>query len=137
MGGVAPVVVVANPTAGRGKAGKRIGAVDSILRELRVEHEVRVTGSAEETETACRDAANEGAEIVAIVPTTEDERLARAAQALAAELEQELTGFAVTVSRAARSSPNCGENCTLRNTAWRPGIIGRGEHSTSIRSSSC
>jgi DNA-binding PucR family transcriptional regulator len=41
----------------------------------------------------------EGAEIVAIVPTTEDERLARAAQALAAELEQELTGFAVTVSR--------------------------------------
>jgi len=41
----------------------------------------------------------EGAEIVAIVPTTEDERLARAAQALAAELEQELTGFAVTISR--------------------------------------
>lgn len=67
MGGVAPVVVVANPTAGRGKAGKRIGAVDSILRELRVDHEVRVTGSADETETVCRDAANEGAEIVAVI----------------------------------------------------------------------
>ena len=32
-------------------------------------------------------------------PPTEDERLARAAEALAAELEQELNGFAVTVSR--------------------------------------
>ena len=41
----------------------------------------------------------EGAEIVAIVPAGEDERLARAAQALSVELEQELTGFAVTVSR--------------------------------------
>ena len=41
----------------------------------------------------------EGAEIVAIVPAGEDERLARAVQALSVELEQGLTGFAVTVSR--------------------------------------
>jgi sugar diacid utilization regulator len=41
----------------------------------------------------------EGAEIVAIVPTAEDERLARAAEALVGELEQGLTGFAVTVAR--------------------------------------
>ena len=45
------------------------------------------------------DHPGEGAEIVAIVPATEDERLARAAQALVAELGQELNGFAVTVSR--------------------------------------
>jgi sugar diacid utilization regulator len=41
----------------------------------------------------------EGAEIIAVVPTSEDERLARAAEALVGELEQGLTGFAVTVSR--------------------------------------
>jgi DNA-binding PucR family transcriptional regulator len=41
----------------------------------------------------------EGAEIIAVVPTAEDERLARAAGALVGELEQGLTGFAVTVSR--------------------------------------
>lgn len=67
MGGAAPVVVVANPTAGRGKAGKRIGSVDAILRELRVAHEVRVTGSAAEMEATCRDAARQGAEIVAVL----------------------------------------------------------------------
>ena len=67
MPGIAPVVVVANPTAGRGKAGKRIGAADSILRELRIEHEVRVTGSPAETESSCRDAAERGAQIVAVI----------------------------------------------------------------------
>jgi sugar diacid utilization regulator len=41
----------------------------------------------------------EGAEIVAVVPADGDERLARAAEALANELEEELTGFSVTVSR--------------------------------------
>ena len=30
MGAAAPLVVVANPTAGRGAAGRRIGAVDSL-----------------------------------------------------------------------------------------------------------
>lgn len=41
----------------------------------------------------------EGAEIVAVVPTSEDDRLARAAAGLSSELEQGLSGFAVTVSR--------------------------------------
>jgi sugar diacid utilization regulator len=41
----------------------------------------------------------EGAEVIAVVPTSEEERLARAAESLASELDQELTGFAVTVSR--------------------------------------
>ena len=63
----APVVIVANPTAGRGKAGKLIGAADSILRDLRVEHEIRVAGSPAETERACRAAAERGAAIVAVI----------------------------------------------------------------------
>jgi sugar diacid utilization regulator len=41
----------------------------------------------------------EGAEVVAILPAGDDERAARAAEALAAELEQELTGFAIVVSQ--------------------------------------
>lgn len=40
----------------------------------------------------------EGGEVVAVVPADEDGKLARAAKALARELEQELTGFAITVS---------------------------------------
>lgn len=67
MGRSAPVVVVANPTAGRGKAGRRIGVVDKMLRELRVEHEVRVAGSSDDMESSCRDAAEQGAEIVAVI----------------------------------------------------------------------
>ena len=67
MGGSAPVVVVANPTAGRGKAGRRIGLADTMLRELRVDHEVRVAGSADDMESTCRDAAEQGAEIVAVI----------------------------------------------------------------------
>jgi DNA-binding PucR family transcriptional regulator len=41
----------------------------------------------------------EGAEVVAIVPPGADGRLARAAEARAGELEQGLSGFAVTVAR--------------------------------------
>ena len=67
MAGSAPVVIVANPTAGRGKAGKLIGDADSILRDLRVEHEIQVTGSPAETEGACRAAAERGAAIVAVI----------------------------------------------------------------------
>lgn len=65
--GAAPVAVVANPTAGRGKAGRLIGTADSMLRELRVEHEVLVAGSADEMERTCREAAERGAEIVAVI----------------------------------------------------------------------
>ena len=67
MTGIAPVVVVANPTAGRGKAGRRIGAADAILRELRVEHEVLVAGSAGELESTCREMALRGADVVAVI----------------------------------------------------------------------
>ena len=67
MGGSASVVVVANPTAGRGKAGRRIGLADTMLRELRVEHETRVAGSSHDMESICRDAAEHGAEIVAVI----------------------------------------------------------------------
>jgi diacylglycerol kinase (ATP) len=59
------VVVVANPTAGRGKAGKLIGRADRILHELRVDHEVQVSESAEDLERAARGAAEGGAAVVA------------------------------------------------------------------------
>jgi sugar diacid utilization regulator len=41
----------------------------------------------------------EGAEVVAIVPAGDDERMARAAEGLAEELEEGLNGFSVRVSR--------------------------------------
>ena len=62
-----PVVVVANPTAGRGKAGKLIGKADATLRQLRVEHQVLVTESPADMEATCRRAAGEGAGIVAVI----------------------------------------------------------------------
>jgi len=65
MTGVARVVVLANPTAGRGRAGKLIGKVDATLDALRVEHEIRVTGSAAEMEDTAREVAAAGAGIVA------------------------------------------------------------------------
>ncbi len=43
--------------------------------------------------------AGEGAAVVAIVPSEDEAKVARAAEALATELEHDLTGFAVTVSR--------------------------------------
>jgi diacylglycerol kinase (ATP) len=61
------VVVVANPTAGRGRAGKQIGKVDAALDALRVEHEIRVTGSAADMEATARRVAEEGAGIVAVL----------------------------------------------------------------------
>ena len=45
------------------------------------------------------EAHGEGAEVVAVVPVGAEERIARAADALASELEAELKGFAITVSR--------------------------------------
>jgi diacylglycerol kinase (ATP) len=63
----APVVVVANPTAGRGKAGRLIGKVDARLHALGVAHEIRVSESAEDLEELARTCANEGAEIVAVL----------------------------------------------------------------------
>lgn len=59
------VVVVANPTAGRGKAGRLIGKVDRLLHEAGVEHEIRVTESGPGLEHAAREAAEQGARVVA------------------------------------------------------------------------
>jgi diacylglycerol kinase (ATP) len=67
MGESGTLVVVANPTAGGGKAGRLIGKVDSILRDLRVEHRILVTDSPAEMEASCRREAEAGASIVAVI----------------------------------------------------------------------
>jgi diacylglycerol kinase (ATP) len=61
----APVVVVANPSAGRGKAGRRIGKVGQRLHDAGIDHEVRVSTSAEDLQHRAREAAEDGAKIVA------------------------------------------------------------------------
>jgi diacylglycerol kinase (ATP) len=60
------VVVVANPTAGDGKAGRLIGRVNAILDEIGVDHEIRVSGSAEEMEQLAHAAGEQGG-IVAVL----------------------------------------------------------------------
>lgn len=67
MAATAPIVVVANPTAGGGKAGRLIGKVYRILSELEIEHEIRVSESAEDLERLAREAAADGARIVAVL----------------------------------------------------------------------
>ncbi len=59
------LVVVANPAAGHGKAGRLIGKVTTGLHRLRVPHEIRVSESADDLERLARTAAEEGARIVA------------------------------------------------------------------------
>ena len=65
MEAIAPVVVIANPTAGRGKWGRLIGRVDTILNEIGVEHEIRVSTSAADLERLAREAGQQGARVVA------------------------------------------------------------------------
>jgi diacylglycerol kinase (ATP) len=60
------VVVLANPAAGEGKAGRLIGRVHEILDEIGVDHEIRVSGSAEELEALARAAGERGG-IVAVL----------------------------------------------------------------------
>lgn len=67
MGGTGGLVVIANPTAGGGKAGKLIGTADEILRGLHLDHRVLVTGSPEDMEASCRREADAGASIVAVI----------------------------------------------------------------------
>jgi diacylglycerol kinase (ATP) len=62
-----PVVVVANPTAGRGKGGKLIGKVDGLLHAAGVPHEIRISGSGEDLRRQVREAAGSGAKIVAVL----------------------------------------------------------------------
>lgn len=59
------VVVVANPSAGRGKGAKLIPKVDALLRSLGVVHTLRVCESPEDPERLAWLAANDGAEVVA------------------------------------------------------------------------
>jgi diacylglycerol kinase (ATP) len=65
MAAAAELVVVANPTAGRGKAGRRIGEVTTSLHALRIPHEIRVSESGPDLERLAREAAEGGAKIVA------------------------------------------------------------------------
>ena len=58
------VVVVANPTAGRGKGARLIPKVDALLRSLGVPHSLRICEGPEEPERLARAAAAEGADIV-------------------------------------------------------------------------
>ena len=58
--------MVANPTAGDGKAGRLIGKVNAILEQLGVDHEIRVSGSPEELEQLAHAAGEQGG-IVAVL----------------------------------------------------------------------
>jgi diacylglycerol kinase (ATP) len=59
------LVVVANPAAGHGKAGRLIGKVTTGLHRLGVAHDIRVSESGADLERLARGAAEEGARIVA------------------------------------------------------------------------
>jgi diacylglycerol kinase (ATP) len=63
----ATLVVVANPAAGAGKAGRLIGKVDAQLHALGVPHEIRVSESAADLERIARAAADDGADVVAVL----------------------------------------------------------------------
>jgi diacylglycerol kinase (ATP) len=65
MGDTPDLVVLANPTAGRGKSGRMIGEVTTGLHALRVPHEIRVSESGPDLERLAREAAEGGAKIVA------------------------------------------------------------------------
>jgi diacylglycerol kinase (ATP) len=60
------VVVLANPTAGDGKAGRLIGRVHAVLDEIGVDHEIQVSRSAEEMETLARSAGEQGGIVAAL-----------------------------------------------------------------------
>ncbi|MGZ8567587.1 MAG: diacylglycerol/lipid kinase family protein, partial [Actinomycetota bacterium] len=63
----APIVVVANPTAGRGKAGRQIGKVDGLLHAAGIAHEIRISESGPGLERLAREAAEDGATTVAAI----------------------------------------------------------------------
>jgi diacylglycerol kinase (ATP) len=65
---VAPaMVVVANPSAGHGKAGKVVGKVDHLLHAAGVEHEIVLSESAADLEARVRRAATDGATVVGCI----------------------------------------------------------------------
>jgi diacylglycerol kinase (ATP) len=59
------LVVVANPAAGHGRAGRLIGKVTTALHRLRVPHEIRVSESGTDLEQLARVAAEAGTRVVA------------------------------------------------------------------------
>jgi diacylglycerol kinase (ATP) len=61
------VLVLANPTAGRGKAGRLIGRVTAELNALGIDHRIRVSESAADLERLAREAAGSGVDIVAVL----------------------------------------------------------------------
>jgi len=63
----ASIVVVANPSAGRGKAGKVLGSVERLLGEAGIPHEIVVSTSGEDLEQRVREAASAGAAAVGCV----------------------------------------------------------------------
>ncbi len=65
--GVTPVVVVANPSAGRGKGGRLIGKVDRLLNAAGVPHTFRITESADDLRRHARAAADARADVVAVL----------------------------------------------------------------------
>jgi diacylglycerol kinase (ATP) len=60
-----PVLVLANPTAGRGRTGRRIGRIDRQLREAGIEHHVVLSESAADLTERAASAARDGIPIVA------------------------------------------------------------------------
>ncbi|MBE3072370.1 MAG: diacylglycerol kinase family lipid kinase [Acidobacteria bacterium] len=59
------MIVIANPAAGRGRAGRAIARVDRLLDRAGVVHEVRVSESGPDLERLAREAAGQGARVVA------------------------------------------------------------------------
>ena len=67
MTSVPDVVVVANPTAGHGRSGSLVGKVAGMLHDAGVDHEIRVSTSADELSRLAREAAEQGTRIVAVL----------------------------------------------------------------------
>ncbi len=61
------MVVVANPTAGKGKAGKVVGTLDQLLHRAGIAHEIALSESGADLEARVRKAAADGASIVGCV----------------------------------------------------------------------
>ena len=61
------MVIVANPTAGHGKAGKVVGKVDHLLHAAGIEHEVVLSESGPDLEARVRRAADDGASVVGCI----------------------------------------------------------------------
>jgi diacylglycerol kinase (ATP) len=61
------MIVVANPSAGRGKAGKIVGTVDRLLHGAGVAHEIVVSDSGPDLEARARQAALDGVAVLGCI----------------------------------------------------------------------